>query len=76
MKRAQTKKPMDIADLAVKAMREAVAAVVKAHEKEGRPLHIWEGGKIVSFTPGKPKVSSSPSPSPRKGDAGTKIQLE
>lgn len=58
MKRDQTRKPESFADLAVKAMKEAVADVVKAHAKEGLPLHVWEEGKIVSITPGRPKQGS------------------
>jgi len=36
-------------DLAEKAMKLAVAGVVKKHIESGRPLHVWQDGKVVAI---------------------------
>jgi hypothetical protein len=43
-------KRIDFAKLAEKAIKEAVSQVVKEHEKSGRPLHVWEDGKVVALS--------------------------
>jgi hypothetical protein len=55
MKRASTpKNPMTRKALA--ALREAVAQVVEEHRREGRPLAVWQDGKAVLVSAGKPAV--------------------
>ena len=41
---------------ALTALREAVAQVVEEHRREGRPLAVWQDGKAVLVSPGKPAV--------------------
>ncbi|MBU0534508.1 MAG: hypothetical protein KJ887_06935 [Candidatus Omnitrophica bacterium] len=45
------KKRMSIQDKAEAAMKEAVRDVVKRHKKTGRPLAIWQDGKVVHVSP-------------------------
>ena len=40
------KKRMTIQDKAFKALKEAVKEVVKRHKETGRPLAVWEDGKV------------------------------
>ena len=40
------KKRLTILDKAELAMKEAVKKVVAQHKKDGRPLAIWEDGKV------------------------------
>lgn len=40
------KKRKSIQDKAVLALRQAVREVVERHRKTGRPLAIWEHGKV------------------------------
>jgi hypothetical protein len=40
------KKRMTILDKAEAAMKKAVKKVVAQHKKEGRPLAVWENGKV------------------------------
>lgn len=46
-----TKKKPTIQDLAVMAMEAAVKKVVEKHKKEGRPLAVWEDGKVKYIIP-------------------------
>jgi len=39
---------------ALKALQEAVAEVVERHRRDGRPLAVWQDGKAVLASPGKP----------------------
>lgn len=55
----KTRKKLDFAKLAEKAIKAAVAQVVKSHELSGRPMHIWEDGKIVALYVGKQKKRKS-----------------
>ncbi len=55
MKTEKPEKKLDFAKLAEKAIKAAVAQVVKSHELSGRPMHIWEDGKIVALYVGKQK---------------------
>lgn len=41
------KKRLSLEDKAVLAMKAAVRKVVERHKKSGRPLAIWENGKVV-----------------------------
>ena len=45
------KKRMTLQDKAMAAMKEAVRQVVKQHKKTGRPLAVWEKGKVVHISP-------------------------
>ncbi len=40
------KKRMTILDKAEAAMKKAVRKVVAQHRKDGRPLAVWEKGKV------------------------------
>ena len=40
------KKRMSLQDKAILALKEAVKGVVARHKKTGRPLIIWENGKV------------------------------
>ena len=40
------KKRMTIQDKAEAAMKKAVRQVVAQHKKDGRPLAVWEKGKV------------------------------
>lgn len=40
------KKRMTILDKAEAAMKKAVKKVVAQHKKDGRPLSVWEDGKV------------------------------
>ena len=40
------KKRMTIQDKAELAMKKAVKRVVAQHKKDGRPLAVWESGKV------------------------------
>jgi hypothetical protein len=39
-------KPKTLQEKAMLAMREAVRKVVERHKQSGRPLSIWENGKV------------------------------
>ncbi|MCM8812945.1 MAG: hypothetical protein NC924_03290 [Candidatus Omnitrophica bacterium] len=43
------KKRVTILDKAEAAMKKAVKKVVAQHKKDGRPLVIWEEGKVRKF---------------------------
>ena len=45
------KKRMTLQDKAMAALKEAVRQVVEQHKKTGRPLAIWENGKVVRISP-------------------------
>ncbi len=40
------KKRLSLQDKAEIAMKEAVKEVIERHKKSGRPLPIWENGKV------------------------------
>ena len=40
------KKRKSLQDKAILALKEAVKGVVERHKKSGRPLSIWEQGKV------------------------------
>ena len=42
-------------DKALIALKEAVKGVVESHRKSGRPLAVWENGKIVHISAKKIK---------------------
>ncbi|MFA5361801.1 MAG: hypothetical protein WC335_00935 [Candidatus Omnitrophota bacterium] len=45
------KKRMSLQDKAEAAMKAAVRGVVERHKKSGRPLAIWEKGRVVRISP-------------------------
>ncbi len=40
------KKRLSLQDKAMLALKEAVREVIECHKKSGRPLPIWEKGKV------------------------------
>jgi hypothetical protein len=40
------KKRLSLQDKAEIAMREAVLKVIERHKKDGRPLAVWDNGKV------------------------------
>ena len=44
------KKRMTILDKAEAAMKKAIKKVVAEHKKNGRPLAVWENGKVKKVT--------------------------
>ena len=45
------KKRLSLHDKAELAMKQAIRKVVERHKKSGRPLAIWENGKVVMISP-------------------------
>jgi len=45
------KKRRSLQDKAMMALKEAVKEVVNRHKKTGRPLVVWENGKVVKVKP-------------------------
>ena len=45
------KKRMSLQDKAEAAMKKAIRQVVVQHKKTGRPLAIWENGKVIRISP-------------------------
>jgi len=41
---------------ALTALKEAVAQVVAEHQRDGRPLAVWQNGKAMLIAPGKPAI--------------------
>ena len=44
------KKRMSLQDKAEAALKQAVRKVVERHKKSGRPLVVWENGKVVRIS--------------------------
>lgn len=45
------KKRMSLQDKAEAALKKAIHNVVKQHKKSGRPLPVWQNGKVVHISP-------------------------
>ena len=45
------KKRRSLQDKAMIALKEAVKEVVEHHKKTGRPLVVWENGKVTKANP-------------------------
>jgi len=45
------KKRMTLQDKAEAALKKAVRGVVERHKKTGRPLAVWENGKVIQVSP-------------------------
>ncbi len=45
------KKRMSLQDKAEIALKRAVREVVERHKKTGRPLAVWQNGKVVRISP-------------------------
>ena len=43
------KKRLSIQDKAELAIKKAVKKVIERHKKDGRPLAVWENGKVVKI---------------------------
>ena len=43
-------KKMTIQDKAEAAMKKAIKKVVAEHKKDGRPLSVWENGRVKKVT--------------------------
>ncbi len=48
-----TKKTLQIK--AFKAFKEAIREVVEEHKRTGRPLVVWQNGKVVKISPNQIK---------------------
>ncbi len=44
------KKRLSLHDKAERAMKKAIRGVVAKHKKSGRPLAVWEHGKVKKIT--------------------------
>jgi hypothetical protein len=44
------KKRLSLQEKAYRAMKEAVREVVERHKETGRPLAIWQNGKVVHIS--------------------------
>jgi hypothetical protein len=44
------KRKLSLQDKAELAMKEAIKEVVARHKKSGRPLAVWENGKVVRIS--------------------------
>lgn len=51
---AKPKNPMT--RKALTALQEAVAQVVEQHQRDGRPLAVWQDGRAVLVPAGRPTV--------------------
>jgi hypothetical protein len=49
------KKRMSLQDKIEAAMKKAIRQVVEQHKKTGRPLAIWQNGKVVRISPNSVK---------------------
>ncbi len=47
------KKKHDLNTKAIAAMKAAIKGVIAQHKKSGRPLPIWENGKLKYISPNK-----------------------
>ncbi|MFH1245149.1 MAG: hypothetical protein V1662_01555 [Candidatus Omnitrophota bacterium] len=45
------KKRMSLQDKAEAALKKAVRQVVERHKQTGRPLVVWQNGKVVRISP-------------------------
>jgi hypothetical protein len=45
------KKRLSLQDKAEIALKRAVREVVERHKKTGRPLAVWQNGKVVRISP-------------------------
>lgn len=45
------KKRISLQDKAEIALKKAVREVVERHKKTGRPLAVWQNGKVVRISP-------------------------
>ena len=49
------KKRMSLQDKAQAALKEAVRGVIERHKKTGRPLAVWQNGRVVYISPNEVK---------------------
>jgi hypothetical protein len=43
------KKGLSLEDKAEQAMKQAIKKLVKEHKKSGKPMIVWENGKVVKL---------------------------
>ena len=56
------KKKLTLQDKAFLALKQAVREVVEQHRKTGRPLAVWQNGKVVMISPHRiPRASRAKS---------------
>ena len=44
-------KKLSLGDMALAALRDAVARVIEEHRRDGQPLAVWKDGKVVLIPP-------------------------
>jgi len=44
---------LPLAERAEMALRAAVEKVIEEHVRDGRPLYVWQDGKVVAIPPGE-----------------------
>jgi hypothetical protein len=59
-----TKPPSNVLDLpltvrAQMALRAAYEKIVVDHAREGRPIYVWENGKVVEMSPEQLKIEAA-----------------
>ena len=47
------KKRLTLQDKAFLALKEAIRGVIERHKKSGRPLAVWQNGKVALVPAGK-----------------------
>lgn len=47
------RRSLSLQDKAMLALKEAVKEVLERHKKTGRPLIVWQNGKVVKLSPFK-----------------------
>lgn len=62
------KKELTLGEMAVAALRKAVARVVEEHRKQGLPLATWKDGKVVMAPP--PKLRKKRRRKSKQGTSG------
>lgn len=53
----ETSKPFALAELAEKALQEAVLEAAKDHERTGDSMAVWKNGKVVQIPASRFKIS-------------------
>jgi len=49
------KKEPSLGDMALAALKDAVARVIEEHRQDGQPLAVWKDGKVVLIPPPRRK---------------------
>jgi hypothetical protein len=48
------KKQLSLGEMALSALKDAVARVIEEHRRDGQPLAVWKDGKVVLIPPPEP----------------------